>query len=169
MNQKHCKIARAPYSWSRSSLSWWEYGRNKQLIVTRLATSIYTIYQFLIYNDDKNIDALYLLLFWCLEITGIEPKLHIFLYLMSVQPTFEPPHDKTNKLWLCAQRRLRSAWASAQSDQSLRSPHEESLGPYQPIERTAKTDQTGWMPRLIWVFAGHTATLLVLSWGGSFM
>ena len=30
---------------------------------------------------------------------------------------------------ICAQRRLRSAWASAQSDQSLRSPHEESLGP----------------------------------------
>ena len=28
-------------------------------------------------------------------------------------------------------------------------------------------DQTGRMPRLIWVFAGRTATLLVLSWGGS--
>ena len=26
--------------------------------------------------------------------------------------------------WLCAQQRLRSAWASAQSDQSLRCPHE---------------------------------------------
>ena len=26
--------------------------------------------------------------------------------------------------WMCAQRRLRSAWASAQSDQSLRCPHE---------------------------------------------
>ena len=31
--------------------------------------------------------------------------------------------------WLCTQRRLRSAWASAQSDQSLRCQHEESLGP----------------------------------------
>ena len=41
--------------------------------------------------------------------------------------------------WLCAQRRLRSAWASAQSDQRLRYPHEESLGPLLPIERTAKT------------------------------
>ena len=28
----------------------------------------------------------------------------------------------TKKKWLCAQRRLRSAWASAQSDQSLRFP-----------------------------------------------
>ena len=31
--------------------------------------------------------------------------------------------------WVCAQRWLRSAWAFAQSDQSLRCPHEESLGP----------------------------------------
>ena len=31
--------------------------------------------------------------------------------------------------WVCAQRRLRSAWASAQSDQSLHCPHEETLGP----------------------------------------
>ena len=41
--------------------------------------------------------------------------------------------------WLRVQRRLRSAWASAQSDRSLRCPHEESLVPYLPIERTAKT------------------------------
>ena len=39
---------------------------------------------------------------------------------------------------MCAQRRLRAAWASAQSDQSLRCPHEESLGPYLPTEHTAK-------------------------------
>ena len=63
---------------------------------------------------------------------------------------------------LCAQRRVRSAWTSAQSDQRLRSPHEERLGP--PIERTAKTlirlgGCPGWSedpPRLIWVFAGRT-------------
>ena len=40
---------------------------------------------------------------------------------------------------LCAQRRLRSAWASAQSDQSLLCPHEESLGPKLPKKCTAKT------------------------------
>ena len=33
--------------------------------------------------------------------------------------------------------------------------------------RTAKTDQTGRLPRLIWVFAGRRVILLVLSWGGS--
>ena len=31
--------------------------------------------------------------------------------------------------WVCTQRRLRSAWASSQSDQSLHCPHEETLGP----------------------------------------
>ena len=41
--------------------------------------------------------------------------------------------------WVCAQRRLWLAWASAQSDQSLRCPHEETLGPLLPIERKAKT------------------------------
>ena len=40
---------------------------------------------------------------------------------------------------VCAQRSLRSAWASAQSDQSLRCPHEESLSHKLPIEQTAKT------------------------------
>ena len=70
---------------------------------------------------------------------------------------------------LCAQQRLRSAWASAQSDQSLRCPHEESLGPYLPIERTEKTlirldGCPGWSESLL---GAHTI-LLVLSRGGSF-
>ena len=43
---------------------------------------------------------------------------------------YELSRDMTKPTkWLCAQRRLRSAWASAQSDQSLRCPHEERLGP----------------------------------------
>ena len=41
--------------------------------------------------------------------------------------------------WVCVQRRLRSPWASAQSDQSLRCPHEESYGPKLPTECTTKT------------------------------
>ena len=69
-------------------------------------------------------------------------------------------------VWLCAQQRLRSAWASTRSDQSLpcaliwlakdpRFLHADS----------EDSDQTGRMPRLVWVFAGRTATLLVLLWG----
>ena len=58
--------------------------------------------------------------------------------------------------WL-TQRRLSSAWASNQSDQSLRYPHEETLGP----KSTAKTVQTGRMCRLSWVFAGRTCHFVV--------
>ena len=70
--------------------------------------------------------------------------------------------------WLCAQRRLRSAWASALSDRSLCCPHKEkymSLATH--WAHSVDTDQTGRMPRLIWVFAGRTVITLVLSWGGS--
>ena len=51
----------------------------------------------------------------------------LFCFQNFIISTFEPRHDKTNKR-VCAKRRLRSAWASAQSDQSLRCPHEETLG-----------------------------------------
>ena len=69
---------------------------------------------------------------------------------------------------LCAQQRLRSTWASAQSDQHLHSPHEEILGPQLPIEHTAKTRISlgvcqSWSESSL----GTHAILLVLSWGGS--
>ena len=70
--------------------------------------------------------------------------------------------------WLCAQRRLRSAWASAQSDQNLRCPHEESLGPLLHTERTAKTlIKLGGCPGWSESSLGAHVILLVLSWGGS--
>ena len=56
---------------------------------------------------------------------------------------------------------------SAQSDQSFRCLHEESLGPYLPTERTIEnSDQTGRMPRLILVFAGckYHFVGLVMRW-----
>ena len=57
-----------------------------------------------------------------------------------------------------AQRRLRSAWASAWSDQSLRCPHEETLGPYYPLSAQRRLWSDWRMTRLIWVFAERTAT-----------
>ena len=60
-------------------------------------------------------------------------------------------------MWLCAQRRLRSAWASAQSDQSTLCAQWVAKGPSR-FMWTAKT-------LIIWVFAGRTATLLVLGEG----
>ena len=77
----------------------------------------------------------------------------ILLYVSKINKWASSWQNQQNDL--CAQRRLRSAWASAQSDQSLRCPHEESLDPQLPIEHTAKNDQTGRMPSVSWVFAAH--------------
>ena len=67
-----------------------------------------------------------------------------------------------------AQQRLRLAWASAQSDQSLHCPREESLGPKLPIEHTAKTlIRLGGCPAWSESSLGHTLILLVLSYSGS--
>ena len=93
-------------------------------------------------------------------------------------------------MWLCAQRRLRSAWASAQSDQSLgmkkgwlvvlRLPSlirvfVVCIGAWRKVGSLAThwthsegSDQTERMPRLIWVFVVRIVILLVLSWDGSF-
>ena len=70
---------------------------------------------------------------------------------------------------LCAQQRqislgIRPVW-------SVCCQHEESLGLQLPMECTEKTDQTGQMPRLIWVLIGHTCHFvgfvmrqLILEW-----
>ena len=77
----------------------------------------------------------------------------------------EPPHDKTDKM------------AGAPSEDSDESGHrwtESSLSLWRKLGSLAThwahsedSDQTGRMPRLIRVFAGHTVTLLVLSCRGS--
>ena len=60
--------------------------------------------------------------------------------------------------WVCAQRRLRSGWASTQSDKSLRCAFSGEVRTQGFFMRTAET-----LLRLIWVFAGRTLSLLVLS------
>ena len=67
----------------------------------------------------------------------LEPNIHGYIFYMFVYTCILDiwvrvymTRDMTKSTkWLCAQRRLRSAWASAQSDQSLYCPHEEALGP----------------------------------------
>ena len=64
-----------------------------------------------------------------LSICRIGPVIGISLHVgstLAVSPTYEPQHYKalqSKQKDLCAQRRLRSTRASAQSDQSLRSAH----------------------------------------------
>ena len=60
--------------------------------------------------------------------------------------------------YLCAQRRLRSAWASPQSDQNLRFVLYLVAEDQSNLQVASEdSDQTGRMARLIWVFAGRTA------------
>ena len=87
---------------------------------------------------------------------------HSFYYILAALR----PNQQNG---MCAQRRLSSTWASAQSDQSLRCPHEESWGPLLSLERTAKHlirlgGCAGWSESSL----GANVILLVLSWGGSF-
>ena len=71
---------------------------------------------------------------------------------------------------MCSHRRLRLAWASAQTDQSLRCPHEETLGPQRPLSTQRRLIRLGGYPdcRLSEPSLGAHAILLVLTWGGSF-
>ena len=82
---------------------------------------------------------------------------------------FELRHDKTNKMSVRPAKMqisldIRSVWSEsslciqwvAKDPGFLQADSEDS-------------DQTGRMPRLIWVFAGRTLTLLVLSCRGSFV
>ena len=56
---------------------------------------------------------------------------------------------------LCTQRRLRSAWASTQSDQSLPCAPRIAKDPRLLHVDSEGSDQTGQMPRLICIFAGR--------------
>ena len=71
--------------------------------------------------------------------------------------------------WLCTQQRLRSAWASAWCDQSSMSTWRKLGSLATHTAHSENSDRTGRMPRLIWIFAGCTVILLVLSWGSSFL
>ena len=69
---------------------------------------------------------------------------------------------------MCAQRRLRSAWASAQSDQNQRCPPEANVGPKLPTECTVKTQiRMGGCPGWAESSLGTNVILLVLSLSGS--
>ena len=71
--------------------------------------------------------------------------------------------------WLCAQGRLRSAWAQPVWSESSPCTQWVAKDPSFLHVDSKDSDETGRIPRLIWVFAGRTVILLVLSWGGSYV
>ena len=91
---------------------------------------------------------------------------HLRLNLSS--KTIEQRHDKTNKMTLRPAKTqislgIRPVW----SEPSLCAQWV-AKGPSFLHADSKDSDQTGRMPRMIWVFAGRTVILLVLSWCGSF-
>ena len=74
--------------------------------------------------------------------------------------------DMTKQNGMCTQQRLRSAWASAQSDQSSLSARRKLGSLATHWAHSEDSDQTGRMPRLIWVFAGRTCHFVgfVMRW-----
>ena len=86
-------------------------------------------------------------------------------YLVTYS-THEPPRDKTNKMTVRTAKTqislgIRPVW----SESSLCAQWVAKAPSFLHAD-SEDSDQTGRMPRLIWVFAGRTTTLLVLSWGG---
>ena len=89
------------------------------------------------------------------------------LEITSLWNAFEPRHDKTNKMAVRPVKiqinlGIRPVWS------------ESSLSAWRKLgslvthwAHSEDSDQTGRMPRLIWVFAARTITLLVLSYRGS--
>ena len=67
--------------------------------------------------------------------------------LICLPSSFEPRHNKTNKVSVC--------------------PHKKHWVLSYPLSASKDSYQTGRMPRLIWVFAGRRLILLVLSCRGS--
>ena len=81
----------------------------------------------------------------------------------------EPPRDKTNKLTVRPAKThislgIRPVWSESSLCAQWVAKDPSFLHAY-----SEDSDQTGRMPRLIWVFAGRTPILLVLSWGGSYI
>ena len=84
------------------------------------------------------------------SITSRFQNSHYWSRLKKSQTLIRAAAQQNQQNDLCIQRRLRSAWAPAQSDQSLCYPHEETFGPLTTYSAHSEDpDQTGLMPRLI--------------------
>ena len=84
-------------------------------------------------------------------------------------PHYEPRHDKTNKMTVRPAKTqislgIRPVWSKS----SLCAQWVPKDPSFLSLE-SEDSDQTGWMPRLIWVFAERTFILLVLSCRGSYV
>ena len=81
----------------------------------------------------------------------------------------EPPRDKTNKVTMRPAKTQISLGIHPVWSESSLCAQSIAKDPSFLHADSEDSDQTGRMPRLIWVFAVRTLILLVLSWGGSYV
>ena len=95
------------------------------------------------------------------------PQLHALWIVYYTSPLYEPRHDKTNNVAVHPAKTQISLGIHPVWSESSLCAQWVAKDPSLLHAGSEDSDQTGPMPRLIWVFAGRTVTLLVLSWGGS--
>ena len=90
----------------------------------------------------------------------------VFVYELT---RYEAPHDKTNKMTVHPAKTQISLGICPVWSESPLSTWKKLGSLATHWMHSEDSDQTGRLPRLIWVLAGHTVILLVLSWGGSYL
>ena len=113
------------------------------------------------------LNFLYCLCFLKYAISVVYGMILELTHLTNIVILSEPRHDKTNKMTVRpAKTQISLGIHPVWSESSLSAWRTfGSLATHWALSQDF--DQTGWMSRLIWVFAGRTVTLLVLSCCGS--
>ena len=107
-------------------------------------------------------------LLWCCESVASLTDLKIVPYSSPSEMTFNMNHDKTSKVTVRPAKTQISLGIHPVWSESLLCAEWVVKDPSFLHADNKDSDQTGRMPRLIWVFAGCTVTLLVLSCCGSY-
>ena len=96
--------------------------------------------------------------YWLITQEALAPSRHDW---KIVDWDIKPQHKQTNKM-----TKLRSAWASAQPDKSSQWAQWVAKDSMLLHTDNKDSDQTGQMPRVIWVFVGHTCHFVgfVMQW-----
>ena len=134
--------------------------------------TIHVVWSFGTYTEPQTIQMSYMLHINKSKITNIseclkDRTLRKYNIVNSFNVKNEPPRDKTNKVSVRpAKTRISLGMRPVWSEPSLCAKWV-AKDPSCLHADSEDSDQTGRMPRLIWAFAGRTATLLVLSQGGS--
>ena len=109
--------------------------------------------KFLPAYQQESIQSCLICVFACLEYSVYDRRNNGLAAWMKTR--IEPPHEKTNKMTVCpAKIQISLGIHPVWSESSLSTWRK--IGSSATHWAQAKTDQTGWMPMLIWVFAGCT-------------